>query len=339
MRGEKMNEKPIDDKGLRASVSETITICLLLLAVSFIVYAPALQSYFVADDFGFVDLFLRQSLRDAPRLFVSDWTQSIWKFNLYQLRPVSALAFMWDAALWQSNPLGYHVTNVLLHAACSALVFIISRLLLRAEAKVALFAALLFAVHPAHIEAVAWISARTELLPTFFYLCSFLTFGLYRMKAARIYYCLSTVTFLLGLFSKEMVISLPLMLIAYDVILERRTFPGKYGRWWQQRWWLPHAGFAIVTMGYLLLRKFAFGSSAGGLAVLDFVGRQGFYLSHLFPPVGLMDGVIGNKWLFLLWFLLLSVLCLTLLTNTDLQQQVRAKLTGAWRSVIFFSII
>ncbi len=85
------------------SLVQVAAVCLLLFT-SLTVYSPIINSYFVADDFGYVGLYIRQQLMDIPRLFTADWSQGIWGFNLGELRPMIALSFMWDALLWGNNP-------------------------------------------------------------------------------------------------------------------------------------------------------------------------------------------------------------------------------------------
>lgn len=200
----------------RALFSSQTKACLLLGALCFAAYALILTSYFVGDDFGYVQLYHRTSLSAWPTLFVADWSQGIWGSQLRELRPLIALAYLWDAFVWGANPLGYHLTNVLFHALNTVLVFLLARLLTQANCALALLAALLFALHPVHVEAVVWVVARTDLISTFFYLGSLLLFVLYRRSRWRGHYLAALSLFLLGLFSKEMVISLPLLLLAYD---------------------------------------------------------------------------------------------------------------------------
>ena len=82
---------------------------------------------------------------------------------LVYFRPLTALTYWWDGFLWQGNPGGFHLTNILLHAAVSILVLQVARHLLL-PGPGALLAGLLFAVHPIHVEAVAWVQGRVDLL-------------------------------------------------------------------------------------------------------------------------------------------------------------------------------
>jgi len=323
----------ICERSSTTPVVQAAAISLLLLA-SLAIYSPIINSYFVADDFGYVGLYMHQQLVNVPRLFAADWSQGIWGFNLGELRPIMALSFMWDALLWGNNPLGYHLTNLLLHSANSALVFFTLHRLLGADLTASLLAAVLFAVHPVHTEAVSWITGRVELIPTFFYLSSFLAFGIYRSAERTRYYILSLILFVGGLFSKEMVMSLPLMLVAYDVVGRRSPAAG-----WQIRWSLPHIGYFTILALYLCLRKLVFGTPLRDRDVRDFILRQGEYLSYLFPPVDMAVGSVGRKWLLLLWAVLLFALTLLPLLHRGARRRAQVMLAGVARPALFFGVV
>lgn len=310
-----------------------VAVCLLLFT-SLAVYSPIINSYFVADDFGYVGLYIRQQLVDVPRLFAADWSQGIWGFNLGELRPMIALSFIWDAFLWSNNPLGYHLTNLLVHGASSALVFFTLRRLLGADLTASTLAAVLFAVHPVHVEAVSWISGRTELISTFFYLSSFLAFGSYRAVERTRYYVFSLLLFVLGLFSKEMVLSLPLMLVAYDVVCHRPTIANR-----QIKWWLPHIGYFTILALYLCLRKLIFGNALRNPDIPDFVLRQGEYLSYLFPPMDMLVGSVRSRWVLLLWAVLLFALSLLPLVHSKARRRAQVALAGVVHPALFFSVV
>jgi hypothetical protein len=134
-------------------------------------------------------------------------------------RPVAFLSHALDWTLWGAEPFGFHLTNVLLHAATTLLVWVLGRRLLDGAAPV--IAALLFALHPASHEAVYWIAARFDLLATFFTLLALWClsgrcdgFAHRRIWAA----------FGMALLSKESAISLLVVAPAWDVWIERRDW-------------------------------------------------------------------------------------------------------------------
>lgn len=93
-------------------------------------------------------------------------------------RPLTVMTFRWNVAWHGFNVFGFHLVNLLLHAACSALVVLVARRVLREHSVYApLFAGLLFAVHPVHVEAVANIVCRAELLCCLFWCLAFLAYA------------------------------------------------------------------------------------------------------------------------------------------------------------------
>src|SRR5882757_3915345 len=165
---------------LKADWKSTCWACALLVAVSFLVYAPVWKAYFLADDFAYVSLYANRPFTDWVEIFAKDWTRGVWGTQMDELRSMMALSFWWDGRLWPFQPLGYHITNILFHAASSIMVFLLARTLFGGALGASLFAGLLFSVHPAHSEAVSWISGRADPICTSFSLASLWTFVLYR---------------------------------------------------------------------------------------------------------------------------------------------------------------
>ncbi len=144
------------------------------------------------------------------------------------LRPVVYLSLMFNYQLGGMNVVGYHIFNIAVHIANSMFVYLLMLWTLNLPAveakfrgkagRMALFGALLFAVHPIQTEAVTYIITRTELLATFFYLATFLLF----MKGARTrrssYYVGAFFTAALSMGSKEWAVTLPALLMLYDYL-------------------------------------------------------------------------------------------------------------------------
>jgi Dolichyl-phosphate-mannose-protein mannosyltransferase len=176
-----------------------------------VAYLPALGVSFTSDDFFILDRVRAQGgLQHALAYFERGF------FDYY--RPLAFVAHALDWQLWGARAAGFHLTNIVLHAAASALVFAIGRRLL--DRSAALLAALLFALHPASHEAVYWIAARFDLLATTFMLASLLL--LWRDEAWT--YGLGVVCFALALLSKESALSLPVIAAGADVLLARREW-------------------------------------------------------------------------------------------------------------------
>jgi len=131
--------------------------------------------------------------------------------------PLHLLSYMIDHAIWGLNPKGYHISSVLIHGLNSVLCLLVARRL-TGSFMTGIITALLFAVHPAHVEAVAWISSRKEVLSTTFMLLSVLAYLVAREgKSLRpLPYAASVLCFLLGMLSKASVVVLPAFLLLLD---------------------------------------------------------------------------------------------------------------------------
>jgi len=146
--------------------------------------------------------------------------------------PLHLLSYMLDHAIWGMNAGGYHLSSVLIHAVNSVLCLLVVRRL-SGDAVVGLVAALLFAVHPAHVEAVAWVSIRKDLLSTTFLLLSLWSY-LEARRGDRLRlapYLGSCAWFLLGMLSKVSVAPLPAFLLVLDRMPEGKAGRGKTVPW------------------------------------------------------------------------------------------------------------
>jgi len=139
----------------------------VLIGLAFLVYSPALRGGFLWDDDDYV--VKNMALRTLAGL----WT--IWSHPgaLSQYYPLTYTSFWINYHLGGLNTAGYHAVNILLHALNSLLVW---RLLERLKIPGAWFAGLIFLVHPVHVESVAWITERKNVLSGFFYLSAFLSY-------------------------------------------------------------------------------------------------------------------------------------------------------------------
>lgn len=143
--------------------------------------------------------------------------------GLAGILPVQMLSYAFDYALWELDPFGYHLHSVLLNAVNGVLGFwVIARLTGRRD--VALIAAVLFTVHPSHVEAVAWISSRKDLLFTAFLLLATAAYLRARRDSVlhRPAYAASIALFGLGLLSKATISAYVLFFLLLDIALDAR---------------------------------------------------------------------------------------------------------------------
>ena len=180
-----------------------------ILAVT--VYANSLDGSFVIDDGSAVrtNQDLRPEMPLSQLLAHDFWGRPIdAAHSVKSYRPLTVLSFRWNFALHGLDVRGYHLTNVLLHAACAALLAPVAAMLAPSEpATVAAVASISFAVHPVHTEAVASIVGRAELLCCLFFLLTLMSYGAgLRAKsnlASGAYVTLAVVLAVLATASKE----------------------------------------------------------------------------------------------------------------------------------------
>lgn len=142
----------------------------------------------------------------------------VWAFTTFlspNWHPVTWLSLMLDAELFLKNPGGYHWTSLLFHMANVILLFLVLYRMTGALWKSG-FVAALFAIHPLHIESVAWISERKDVLSAFFGWLTVLAYIRYASNLDKRHYMTVLLLFTLGLMSKPMLVTLPFILILLD---------------------------------------------------------------------------------------------------------------------------
>lgn len=135
--------------------------------------------------------------------------------------PFHLLSYMIDYAVAGLNAYAFHLSSNLWAGAVSGFVYLVALALTRRQA-VAVAAGLLFVVHPAHVEAIAWISSRKDLVAAAFALPSVLAYLKYRRSDAKSWYVISVLFFVFALLGKLSVVALPAVLLAVDLFLEKR---------------------------------------------------------------------------------------------------------------------
>ncbi|MGC8863197.1 MAG: tetratricopeptide repeat protein [Armatimonadota bacterium] len=195
-------------KGGRQQTATTgyLWVALAALAIAVgtaVAYYPAVHAGYVWDDDFYVT---RNTLLTAP-----DGLRRIW-FSLdspSQYFPLVYTTFRLERAIWGLDPRGYHIANILLHIANALLVWLV---LSRLSAKGAWLAAAIFAVHPVHVESVAWITERKNVLSLFFSLLTMLAWLAYidcdDRRSIR-WWFFAFVFYVLALFSKTTAVTLP----------------------------------------------------------------------------------------------------------------------------------
>ena len=231
----------------------TLLICALLSVLTLMVYWPVSHNGFVIyDDRQYV-------LENSHVLTGLTWANVVWAFSSFYAgnwHPLTWLSHMLDVQLFGARSFGPHLVNLLLHTANTVLLFIALRRISGATWRSALVAAL-FALHPLHVESVAWIAERKDVLSALFFLLTLLAYTAYakgrnvEQNRAReeergereasnvpsplsplpspMSYFLALVLFVLGLLSKPMLVTTPFVLLLLDYWPLRR-FEFEFGR-------------------------------------------------------------------------------------------------------------
>jgi tetratricopeptide (TPR) repeat protein len=129
--------------------------------------------------------------------------------------PLTWLSLMLDCQLFGSGPAGFHLTNLFFHVANTLLLFFVLKQMTNAIWQSA-FVAALFALHPLHVESVAWIAERKDVLSTFFWLLAMLAYVRYVKQPSAARYLLTLLIFAFGLMAKPMLVTLPFVFLLLD---------------------------------------------------------------------------------------------------------------------------
>jgi Flp pilus assembly protein TadD len=290
--------------------------------LTFVVYLPALQNGFVWDDVQYItgNSFIRSLNGNLFRSAFLEFQADNW-------HPLTWLSHALDYSLWGVNPLGHHLTSIVLHALNTMLVVLLVMQLVEAyqrhrtggstsgglpDDRIALIAGgisgLLFGLHPVHVESVAWVSERKDLLCALFFFLSIMTYAAatekrtandgYNAAGPRSIftdkrYFLALGLFILSLLSKPMAVTLPVVLLLLD------WFP--YGRirsskmlWTAAMEKLPFFALSLATSVLAVLAQ----KGGGAMAMMQpvpfaarlLVGARSLiaYLGKMLVPLNLV---------------------------------------------------
>ena len=247
-----------------------------LFCITYVVFCGTLANLFVHDDIPQV---LENSYVRNPGLWTRIFTGSVWSFrgpaqrdNMY--RPLQFMVYWALYRLKGPNPVIFHFALLLFYAAAVWLVFVLACKLLP-TALTAFAGALLWALHPLHVETVAWISALPDLGSAFFYLLGFLLFlRVERSQVAPVRGdALAAAAFFPALFFKEMALTFPLLILVYWFY-----FPGKSS--WKSkalRWFI----YVIAVAIYAAIRIAVLGRFTEASSLFPSIWRMGLVAAGL----------------------------------------------------------
>lgn len=232
------------------------------------------------------------------------WQNIIWAFTTFRAEfwhPITWLSYMADTQLFGVRPGAYLFTNLLLHVSITVLLFYVLQLMTDEIWTSGVIAAF-FAVHPLHVETVAWIAERKALLCAFFWMLTLLSYAYYARRPSILRYFLVCICFIAGLMSKPMIITLPFVLLLLDYWpLERiRNWPAtgrrRFGSVRSRRLILEKVPLILLAIGDGIITIIAQGRG-GGLGastaytlherIANAVIAYGMYLKKTIWPVDL----------------------------------------------------
>lgn len=238
-----------------------------LIALTFATWSITLRGEFV--DFDDTHLILRNPRIShfSPQIFTT--------FDPELYEPLALFTYQVEHALFGFNPFFFHLDNLLLHTFNAVLVFFLLQSFFKLPDRspwLPFFGALLFAIHPLHAEAIAWASARRELLFTSFFLLSLLSYVRFRKW-------LSVFFFLLSLLSKVTGVGLPLLLLLYELRERKISLKNALVDL------APHFSLSVI---FLVVAAIGQRHSVFGLGLFDFLLLAGarilFALEKFFLP-------------------------------------------------------
>lgn len=281
----------------------TLAVCTLLLA-SASVYLNILPNPFIwSEEAVIVKNPTYKDLSYLPKFFTVNYWLNEDPFSATQMfRPIRAVTFTLEYALWELNPVPYHLFNIFLHTATTLLVFLIIKKITQSF-SLGFLTALFFAVHPAHTETVTWTMSRDDIMCTLFPLAAWWFFlkrvghpeevkatkGSKRGRMTLFYLFLEMFFFTLGLLSREMAAVFPLLLVFFVITF----YPAKK---WRSNllatlpYWLIDFIYVFVHFYFwredLSAERFSIKLPYFNHTLL--VGKTiGFYLKLLLSPINL----------------------------------------------------
>lgn len=189
----------------------------IVVFTTFAIYFKAIKFGFVWDD----DLYIntQNHINDIKweniKLFFTE-------FFALNYQPVTILSYAIEYKLVGAHASLYHLNNIILHIINTILVFVLIRKISPKNIIVAIITTALFAVHPMHVESVAWVAGRKDVLFTFFFLFSLITYTNYLKSEKLLQLILTGIFFVMSCFSKSAAVILPLVMLLFDYYSNRK---------------------------------------------------------------------------------------------------------------------
>lgn len=189
-----------------------VVVVLLLCIVTAAVYARTMWYPFSYND---DQEYIAQNIHVLSGLSLDSIRWAFTSFYAANWHPLTWLSLILNVQVFGTNPMGFHAVNVVLHVINVALLFYLLNFTTGAVWRSA-FVAALFALHPLHVESVAWVTERKDVLSTLFWLLTIVCYAVYVKKSSQRMYLSALAMFALGLMSKPMLVTIPVILLLID---------------------------------------------------------------------------------------------------------------------------
>lgn len=300
----------------------------ILVLVVLVFYAHTFDAGFVFDDYAQQEMLklIKNNQREMNMFYFTStpdevdhyiqmtaipwWTGPKWRLKYF--RPVATLSHLIDHRLWGSNPLPYHVNNVIWYALLVVLLYLFYRSFANHRAM-AFCGAMIFALEPCHYFTVRWPASRNDIICATFLVASFIFYLTFCKKRKPLYSLLFIVFYLLALLSKELAFLFPVLIVAYDWI-RYKGFKEAIGHQWK-----VYVALMIINGIHLMFyRSYDYGSYWYGETsfydyLIEFAKATSLYLNSLFyggtiaalgPDVFDRYGLIVVAFLLILFYIL-----------------------------------
>jgi hypothetical protein len=257
-----MIRKSTDIKPL-SGVWRELFICLFIIVATYCVYQQVGGHEFVTFDDG---LYVTENLQVKNGLNPENIAWSFSTTHSSNWHPLTWMSHMLDVSLFGINPGSHHLVNVFFHLANSLLLFFVFRQM-TGDSWQSAFVAALFAIHPLHVESVAWVSERKDVLSTFFGMLTLMSYGRYVKYGAKGFYLAALLFFIMGLMAKPMLVTLPFVLLLFDywplgrLNFKKRSNPVSY----------PHINISFFN---LIIEKIPFFVFTAASCVVTFYAQR-----------------------------------------------------------------
>lgn len=210
---------------MNSTIKKELLICLFIILSTMAVYWQVSQHTFVFDD----DLYVAKNRHIRNGLSLKSIAWAFTTTHSANWHPVTWLSHLTDITLWGLNPGRHHLTNLFFHTMNALLLFYVFRRF-TGDIYQSGFVAVFFALHPLHVESVAWVAERKDLLCGFFWLLTTYSYYTYVNNSGIKRYLLIVFFYTLSLLSKPMAVTLPFVLLLMDYWPLNRLFHKKQGK-------------------------------------------------------------------------------------------------------------